>query len=203
MPNAIPMPNYPDSASPLREMRYFTGKENQQKEPNMTILEIEAETLDEAIQLAKSKVPRDKIILALKILEDGQQPGRQNFFAHNEEDNQKEIDAYSQKHQRKIIDQKQIRERRVEKKTVEVKSDVDAYSVLHDELSAIEGTDIGQLKCIEPAHKGFLGIGKSAARYEAYVVFRTVIEATFEPKARVKVMFGEVEEIKRYLLNII
>ena len=167
----------------------------------MTKLEFEAETLDEAIQLAKSKVPKEKIILALEVQEDGHQPDRRNFFAYDEEAAQKQIDAFSREHKRKIIDQTLLRERRVERKTVEAKGDFNGYRILSEEHSTFDGIFIGPLKRIEPAHKGFLGIGKSQDRYESYVVFGPIFEVTFAPSARVKITFGEVEEIKGYLLN--
>jgi hypothetical protein len=155
------------------------------------IIEIEADSLEEAKELVKSQTPKGFYVLSEQIIADGR-PQTVKAMAET-------IEAAYTKAQSEIPNNANI----VEKKEVSVPErkviSVMAFDEKDAESIAIRGAqqEFGSAAVVESLRlttigsKGFLGIGVKPNQYEAEILQQAVVEVTYQTKAKICAEIGK------------
>ena len=151
------------------------------------VIEIEAESLEEARKQANLQIPEGECLLSEKVISDGN-PQTTNAVADTSEEALKKARSQVPTNAN-VLDTKVVTTPRSSTVTVEAFDESIARSQV---MSQIENTAIIQtLNMTISGKKGILGIGKRPAQWEAKVFQPAIAEVTYQAKARISVEIGK------------
>jgi len=155
------------------------------------IIEIEAETLEEARAQVKSQIPEGLHLLSEQVLSDGT-PKTVKAVADTTESAfakaQSEIPTNAT-----ILEKKELSAPAQRVITVQAFDERSVASEARRQLG--EATLVKSLKLTVAGKKGFLGIGKTPNQYEAKVFQQAVVEITYKARAKVSATVGKLDYI--------
>jgi hypothetical protein len=150
------------------------------------VIEIAANSLEEAREQIKTRMPTGLQLLSETVISDGK-PKSARAVAET-------IEAAMAKaqeevpHDAEVVEKKQVAA--PEHKVVTVEA-FDEQAARQEASSGIPRTaTLNALTLVRPGSKGFLGIGKKPNQYEAEVFHQAVVEITYKEQARVSAKIG-------------
>jgi hypothetical protein len=151
------------------------------------IIEIEAESLEEARELVKSQIPEGLCLLSEKVISDGK-PKTVKAFA----DTSKAAFAKAQSElpaNASVLEKKELVAPEQKVITTEAFDEQSAKAQVGNQIgnSAI----IKALKLTTSGKQGFLGIGKKPNQYNAEIFQQAVVEITYKTKAKISAEIGK------------
>ncbi len=163
------------------------------------VIEIEADSIEEAIKQANTRKPRDFSILSEEILSDGKRKSVKGVADTMET-------AFAQARDlvpagAKIIEEKEQITPSQRFLEVEAYDEASAEKKAKGNIHKSGRIDSVRLKTL--AKKGFLGIGKTPNVYEVKVLQPAVAKVTFKSKAKIRVKVGKKPEADRLLDELI
>lgn len=155
------------------------------------IIELEADSLEEAREQMKSRIPEGLHLLSERIIWDGK-PQTVQVSADTTE-------AAFAKAQTLIPVGAEILEKKglsaPEQKVLTVEAnDEDSVEMSAKRTYQIRGASFKNIRLITPGTKGFLGIGKKTNRYEVEALQPAVVSITYRTKAKISAKIGEKKE---------
>ncbi len=157
-------------------------------ETDEKVIDVEAETLEEARDIIKSQVPEDLAILSEQVEDDGK--------AHTVQASADTEEAAFALAQKKIADGKDIVDKKVINSPELRKINVEAFDegVAKGQVEAQKiaaSFTIKSVKLTREGSKGILGLGKKPNEYEFEVLIPAAVEITYRGKARVIAKVGK------------
>ena len=157
--------------------------------PEQTIT-IEANSIEEAKELLKTKLPEGFQIVSEEIVSDGNLKVIQVTGDSTESALQKaklEIPTNAE-----LLEWKEISPSEHKFISVDAEDDLSAQT---QTLSKITGRRpaIKRVSLLSQGSKGFLGIGKKLNQYQVEVVYEAIIEVTYQPKAKISTTIVKLE----------
>jgi hypothetical protein len=159
------------------------------------VLEVEADSLEEAYSQAQAKVPEGLTILSREILSDGKQHSCKGSGETTEaalaeaRSNVPEAAA--------IVQETELQAPRYS--VLEIQAFDEETARIQAKTEIEEGARIEKLEVKSEGKRGFLGIGKQPNTYGVHVFHPAVAEVVFQQKARIRVKFGVDPQIERLI----
>jgi len=151
------------------------------------IIEVEADTLKEAKEQVKSKIPNGLHLISEKILSDGK-PKTVKAIAETLE--KAYVKAESEiPNNAHIIKKKELSAPKLEK--ISFESEDDSKAQIYIKKQVDKTTVVKELQLTIQGRKGFLGIGKKLNQYCADVLHQAVVKVTYKTNARICAQVGE------------
>ena len=154
------------------------------------IIEVDADSLEEARKKAESQVPEDLQIISEEILSDGKPrciTGIADTIEAAFEEAESKLPAAVES-----IDRKQLNAPVKKVTIVEATDEQTARAQVEQSISSSARIESTKLK--EIGKKGFLGMGKKPNTYEVQVFERAVVEIKYKKKAKIRVELHESPE---------
>lgn len=162
------------------------------------IIEIEAETLEEAREQIKSQIPESLRLLSEQVISDGKP---KTVKAVGDTTEMAFAKAKSEVPANAVITEKKEVASPVQKTmTVEAFDEQSARTKLESQIG--NTAVIKAIKLAMAGKKGFLGIGNKPNRYEADVFQQAVVEITHKTKAKICAEVGEKKSTRDELIAV-
>ena len=157
------------------------------------IIEVEAESLEEARKQVKSQIPHGLSILSEKIILDGKPKTAKGVAETMEE-------AYAKAQNEvpngaDVVEKKELANPERKAVTVEAFDEQSARTQVGNQSGS--AAIVKGIKLVTSGSKGFLGIGKKPNQYEVEIFQQAVVEITYKTKTKVSVKIGKEEETRR------
>ena len=150
------------------------------------IIEVEADSLEEARERIKSQIPADSQLLNEEVISSGTTRSIKGIADTTE--------AAFEKAQSKVPSSAETMDKKVlvnpGRRTVKVEAfdEYNGMALLKPQLN--KSVRVEKLILVSPGSKGFLGIGKSPNSYEAQIVQQAIIEITYKEKVKIRATVG-------------
>ncbi len=158
-----------------------------------TIVEIEAEALEEAREQVKAQIPKGLSLISEQVISDGEPKTVRavsdttvSAFAKAQGD----IPSGAT-----ILEKKETISPAQKVVMIEAFDEQTARTQVENQIGETEV--IKALKLARTGKQGFLGIGKKPNQYEAQVFQKAVAEITYKTKAKISALIGELPTIKK------
>ena len=151
------------------------------------LIEVEADSLEEARQQVISQIPEGLHVLSEKVISDGL-PKTIKAIAETTEEAvvkaQGDIPNNAE-----VIEKKEVTAPKQKVITVGAFDEQSARVLMRGKTAQIEM--IKSLRLIMPGTRGFLGLGKKPNQYEVDILQHAVVQITYKTKARISAKLGE------------
>lgn len=151
------------------------------------IIEVEAETLQEAREQTKSQIPEGFMLLSERVILDGKPKTVKAFADTIESAFAKEGEIPSNA---VIVEKKIISSPAKKVMTVESFDEQNARTQLESRIGKTETIKVLSLTMTLAGKRGFLGIGKKPNQYEAQMLQQAIVEITYKTKAKISAEIG-------------
>lgn len=160
-------------------------------------VDIEGNTLDDAREKAKSKIPSGFFIISERVVSEGKPQFAKGI---SESIDSAYSEAQSKLHQdAHIISRKVIQE--PEDSFIRVEADNESLARNQVEKQVDETTSIKSITLATLGKKGFLGIGKTNNKYDVSILKLAVVEVTYILNARIEVTIVQTSDYEKQEIN--
>jgi hypothetical protein len=154
-------------------------------------IEIEAETLEEAREQVKSRIPEGLYLLSERVISDGKPKTARCIADKTGAAFEKAQDGISS--DVAVIQKKELTSPAQNVRTVEAFDEQSARTQLESQIG--NTAKIKSLRLAMAGKKGFLGIGKKPNQYDAEVCQQAVVEITYKAKAKISATVGGLSSL--------
>lgn len=158
------------------------------------LIEVEAESLDEARKQVESQLPQGFFVCSEKVISDGK-PRTEKGIAETIED------AYARAQSvvpsgATVVETKELA--RPERKVYTVEAYDEQSAGVRAKNKSGGTAIIKAIRLVTSGSKGFLGIGKKPNQYEVEMLHQAVVEITYKTKSKISVQIADKEtELRR------
>jgi len=157
------------------------------------VIEITADSLDEARQQAKSNIPEGLSLLSEDVLSDGK-PRTINGIGEKPEDALASARAKVPSGA-VVVEKKQLLA--AGNKTIVVQAFDEDGVKSQAKRTLTDGASVKAITLAAKGRRGFLGIGRTPNNYEVHIHQQTVVQLTFKEKARIRATIGPKPKCQR------